>query len=46
LYFQGWVNNLANRAFATAQFDNTAQGFLLTHYGQPRMVGVTVGMKF
>jgi iron complex outermembrane recepter protein len=46
LYFQGWVNNLANRTFATAQFDNTAQGFLLTHYGQPRMVGVTVGMKF
>jgi iron complex outermembrane receptor protein len=46
LYFQGWVNNLANRVYATAQFDNTAQGFLLTHYGQPRMVGVTVGMKF
>jgi iron complex outermembrane recepter protein len=46
LYFEGWVNNLANRVYATAQFDNTAQGFLLTHIGQPRMLGLTVGIKF
>ena len=46
LWVQGWVNNLANKAYATAQFDNTAQGFLLTHYAPPRTGGVTVGMSF
>jgi iron complex outermembrane recepter protein len=46
LWVQGWVSNLANRVYANSQFDNTAQGFVLTHIAPPRMGGVTVGMSF
>lgn len=46
LWVQAWVSNLANRVYANSQFDNTAQGFALTHIAPPRMGGVTVGIRF
>ena len=46
LWVQGFVTNLANRIYANSQFDNTFQGFALTHIAPPRMGGLTVGINF
>ncbi len=45
-YISLWCNNLTNRVYQNALFDNTYQGYIDTHFGMPRMAGATVGMDF
>jgi iron complex outermembrane recepter protein len=41
-----YVTNLTNVAVANVRFDQTAQGFVLTHYSPPRMFGLSVTYKY
>ena len=46
LSVMAYANNIANRIYTTIGFDQTFNGYLINHYGPPRMLGVTVGYKF
>jgi iron complex outermembrane receptor protein len=46
LWFQAWVNNVANRVYSTAIFSEAYAGYVIHDIGPPRMGGVTVGMSF
>jgi iron complex outermembrane recepter protein len=44
--YRAYVTNFTNVAVANARFDQTAQGFVLTHYSPPRAFGVAVQYDF
>lgn len=46
LWFQVWVNNVANRTYTTAIFSEAYANYIIKDVGPPRMAGVTVGMSF
>jgi iron complex outermembrane receptor protein len=46
LWFQVWVNNVANRTYDTAIFSEAYANYIIYDLGPPRMGGVTVGMSF
>lgn len=44
LWFQAWVNNLANKVYDTAIFSEAYANYIIYDIGPPRMAGVSVGM--
>ncbi len=46
LSVSAYCNNFTNKVYTTIGFDQTFNGFLINHYGPPRMVGVTATYKF
>jgi iron complex outermembrane receptor protein len=44
--YRGYITNFTNKAVANVRFDQTAQGFVLTHWDPPRMWGLAVDYKF
>jgi iron complex outermembrane recepter protein len=43
---KAYVTNLTNVAVANVRFDQTGQGFVLTHYSPPRMFGLSVTYRY
>ena len=46
LSLTAYANNVANKTYVTIGFDQTFNGYLINHYGPPRMLGVTLGYRF
>jgi iron complex outermembrane receptor protein len=43
---KAYVTNLTNVAVANVRFDQTGQGFVLTHWSPPRMFGLSVTYRY
>jgi iron complex outermembrane receptor protein len=46
LWFQAWVNNVANKTYSTAIFSEAYANYIIYDIAPPRMAGVTVGITF
>jgi iron complex outermembrane receptor protein len=46
LTYKAYVTNLTNVAVANARFDQTGQGFVITHWSPPRMFGASVEYRY
>ena len=44
--YKAYVTNFTNKAVANVRFDQTGQGFVLTHWAMPRFFGLSVTYKY
>jgi iron complex outermembrane receptor protein len=46
LWVNAWGTNITNHIYTNIAFDQSYQGFYLQHIGEPRTLGLTVGVNF